>query len=61
MSITQLKGLFVGMLDEDEMREFRHAVKDGLAYRDYDHAGGFLGLAKVGIPEKPTRLLKPGR
>lgn len=43
------QGLYVGQLDNDEIKLFETAVREGIAFRNYDHAGGSLGLAKVGL------------
>jgi hypothetical protein len=52
--LIYLRGLYVGQLDEQELETFEKAIEAGLAYRDYDHAGGLLGLAKVGVrKERP--------
>jgi hypothetical protein len=51
--LERIEGLFVGQLGEREMRTFERAVEDGEAYRSYEGAAGFLGLAIV-------RLRKPG-
>lgn len=48
--LDRIDGLYVGMLDEDELKLFERARKDGDAIRSYDHvAGAVLGLAKVKI------------
>jgi hypothetical protein len=45
--LEQIEGLFVGQLDARQMRTFERAVEDGEAFRSYEGAEGFLGLAKV--------------
>jgi hypothetical protein len=45
--LERMEGLFVGQLDEHEMRTFVRAVQDGEAYRSYEGGAGFMGLAKV--------------
>jgi hypothetical protein len=50
--LERIEGLFVGQLDEHEMRTFVRAVQDGEAVRSYEGGAGFMGLAKV-------RLLHP--
>lgn len=40
-------GMYVGMLDDDELECFDLLCSVGRASRDYEHAGGLLGLAKV--------------
>ena len=49
MDVTDIRGLYVGLLSADEMDTFETAIDAGLAYRDYDHPGAILGLAKVGV------------
>jgi hypothetical protein len=46
-AILRLEGLFVGQLNADELLLFDAAVTAGLAFRAYEGAAGFLGLAKV--------------
>lgn len=43
----RLDGLYVGLLDESELWLFEAMIRDGLAYRSYEGAGGFMDLAKV--------------
>jgi len=45
--ISRIDGLYVGMLDADEMAEFNDLCSRGLMRRDYGGTGGFLGLAKA--------------
>ena len=45
--IKEANGLYVGMLHNDEIEALNRCVSDGVAIRDYNHAGGELGLAKV--------------
>lgn len=45
--LKRIEGLFVGQLDEHEMRTFERAVQDGDAVRSYEGGAGFMGLAKV--------------
>lgn len=52
MYLHEMDGMFVGLLDDDEIAEFDRAVKAGKARRSYEGAGGFMGLAKV-------RLIRP--
>jgi hypothetical protein len=42
-----IEGLFVGQLDEWELRVFERAVADGEAFRSYEGGAGFMGLARV--------------
>ena len=50
--LRRIEGLFVGQLDERELRTFERAIEDGEARRSYEGGAGFMGLAKV-------RLTKP--
>ena len=45
--LDAINGLYVGMLDDEEMDFFNQCVQDGLAYRSYEGTAGLLGLAKV--------------
>lgn len=54
IDLERIEGLYVGQLDEREMETFERAVMDGRAYRDYAHAAGFLGLAKVRLVRVPA-------
>lgn len=47
--IRSLRGMFLGLLDEEELAIFELMVERGLAYRDYSGSAGWLGLATVGI------------
>ena len=47
--LRHLRGLFVGQLDENELELFERGVEEGVAWRKYDGASGFLGLAKVSL------------
>ena len=47
--LSYIRGLYVGQLNAEEMATFEKAIDTGLAFRDYDHSGGILGLAKVGV------------
>ena len=53
MDVTEIRGLYVGQLNAEEMATFEKAIDLGLAFRDYDHPGAILGLAKVGV-RRPT-------
>jgi hypothetical protein len=43
----RFSGLFVGQLDDAELKTFERAVASGIARRAYEGASGFMGLAKV--------------
>lgn len=45
--LERIDGLYVGQLNDDELRMFERAVKDGKAERSYKGAGALLGIAKV--------------
>lgn len=46
--LERIEGLYVGQLNEREMRLFERAVRDGEAVRAWDHlAAAALGLARV--------------
>ena len=45
--LERLDGLYLGLLDKEELWLFEKAEQDGMAYRSYEGGGGFMGLAKV--------------
>ena len=45
--VRRVNGLYVGQLSDEELEAFYTGIREGFAARDYNHAGGFLGLAKV--------------
>ena len=47
--LEKLDGMYVGMLDEDEMKIFEGGIERGWAKRSYSHGFGFMGLAKVKV------------
>jgi hypothetical protein len=47
--IKELNGLYVGLLDSDEIESLDRCISDHVAIKDYNHVGGFLELAKVKI------------
>lgn len=47
--LEALEGLFVGQLDERELRILNDAAAVGFARRSYDGPAGLFGLAKVKI------------
>ena len=51
MRLSEMGGMLVGLLDADELTLFEMAVQDGRAYRSYEGASGFMGLAKVKLVE----------
>jgi hypothetical protein len=48
-----IEGLFVGQLNERELRTFELAVENGEACRSYENGAGFLGLAVVRLRKPP--------
>lgn len=50
--LERIEGLFVGQLDDRELRTFERAVKDGEARRSYEGGAGFMGLAKVRLTRR---------
>ncbi len=50
--LDRLEGLFVGQLDERELKMFEQAVKNGEAQRSYEGGPGFMGLAKVRVTRR---------
>lgn len=53
VSVEHCRGLYVGQLDERELEAFNRMCAEGRAYRNFDHAGGILGMPKIGI-RKPS-------
>lgn len=47
--MSDIHGLYVGQLDRDELAWFEAEVAAGRAWRDYNHAGGAFGIAKVSL------------
>ncbi len=45
--LRHIEGLFVGQLNDRELRLFERAIQDGEARRSYEGGAGFMGLAKV--------------
>lgn len=50
--LEQIEGLFVGQLDERELRTFERAIEDGEAVRSYEGGAGLMGLAKVKLTRR---------
>lgn len=46
-TLNRIEGLFVGLLDKEELEIFDEACRTQEAYRSYEGGGGFMGLAKV--------------
>lgn len=56
--VDRFDGLYVGMLDDDELATFGDLCRRGLLRRSYAHPGGLLGLARierVPAPETATQ------
>jgi len=51
---ARINGLFVGQLTPEELLVFNAACAEGLAYRSYEGASGFIGLPKVRFYEVAT-------
>jgi hypothetical protein len=47
--LDRAEGLFVGMLDGNELAAFNRLCEAGAARRTYEGAAGFMGLAKVSL------------
>lgn len=47
MDVHEMEGMFVGMLDDAEIRALDQAISLGLARRSYEGGAGLMGLAKV--------------
>jgi hypothetical protein len=46
-TLHRISGLFVGMLDKDELEVFDEACRRHQAVRSYEGGAGLMGLAKV--------------
>lgn len=58
--MARFDGLYVGMLDADELETFADLVRRGLLRRSYSHAGGLLGLAVIEcVPVSPPPSPSP--
>ncbi len=55
--LERIDGLYVGQLNERELRIFERAVKDGEAVRTWDHfICAMLGIAKVKVMHDDWQL-----
>ncbi len=52
-TLHRVDGLFVGMLDKEELEIFDEACRRHEARRSYEGAGGLMGLAKVRLTRSP--------
>lgn len=52
-TLHRIDGLFVGMLDKEELEIFDEACRTYEARRSYEGAGAILGLAKVRLTRSP--------
>jgi len=50
-TLSRINGLFVGLLDEDELKIFDDACRTQDARRSYEGGAGLMGLAKVRVPK----------
>lgn len=48
-TLRRIDGLFVGLLDKEELEIFDDACQRNEARRSYEGAGGLMGLAKVRV------------
>jgi len=48
-TLSRINGLFVGLLDQEELEIFNEACRRHEAVRSYEGAGGLMGLAKVRV------------
>ena len=51
--LQSVTGLFVGMLTPEETKRFNRLCNEGKAYRAYEGAAGFMGLAKCRQTKEP--------
>ena len=58
--VDRFDGLYIGMLDDDELATFGDLCRRGLLRRSYAHPGGLLGLARIErVPAPETSPLTP--
>ena len=58
--VDRFDGLYVGMLDDDELATFGDLCRRGLLRRSYAHPGGLLGLARIErVPAPEASPLTP--
>lgn len=55
--LDRMEGMFVGQLNEHELRVFNNAVAKGWAERSYEGGGGLMGLAKVRLVRVPAHRI----
>lgn len=53
-TLHRIDGLFVGMLDAEELEIFNEACRRYQAKRSYEGGAGLMGLAKVRLIEAST-------
>lgn len=52
-TLHRIDGLFVGMLDQEELEIFDEACRRHEARRSYEGAAAIMGLAKVRLTRSP--------
>ena len=45
--VRNLDGIYVGLLNDDELESFHKCIEDKLAYQSYEGLGALYGLSKV--------------
>lgn len=50
-TLRRINGLFVGLLDKEELEVFDEACRTNDARRSYEGSAGLMGLAKVRVPK----------
>lgn len=48
-AVRQFNGLYVGQLSQNELADFTMAVSEGIACREFEGVGSWLGIAKVRV------------
>jgi hypothetical protein len=48
-TVQRVQGIYEGLLTPEEVESFDRCCEDRIAYRDYNHAAGMLGLARVSL------------
>ncbi|CAO4138132.1 hypothetical protein [Methylorubrum extorquens] len=58
--MDRFDGLYVAMLDPDELGAFAELCRRGLMHRSYAHPSGLLGLARIErVPASPLPSSSP--
>ncbi|MCP4410753.1 MAG: hypothetical protein GY807_24035 [Gammaproteobacteria bacterium] len=58
--LSGANGLYVGILDEDEIQALNILEEAGEAMRSYEGPGGFLGLSKVRLLQRDRQQEQKG-